>query len=126
MALIGGPADGVEKKNEPVVVQIKDLEKPPYDAVIPIDATKYLSYGLELIDLKEIKAFPTRLESTSQVLAYGFDVFFTRVSPEGNFDLLQENFNYAMLFLFIAGLAITTVFVNRHVNKKTRNTNFLL
>jgi len=44
---------------------LKDTEKPPYDAVIPVDTSKYLSYGLDLVDLKEIKAFPTRLESTS-------------------------------------------------------------
>eukprot|EP00347_Sterkiella_histriomuscorum_P017346 403349738 len=127
MALIGGIQETPDtKKDGPAVVQIKDAERPPYDAVIPVDQTKYLSYGLNLIDLREIKAFPTRLESTTQVLAYGFDIFFTRVSPENNFDLLQENFSYALLFLFIAGLAVATMFIKGHVNKKTRNANFLM
>lgn len=107
-------------------LELKDTTKPPYDAVIPIESTKYLSYGLDLTDLQEIKAFPTRLESTSQVLAYGHDMFFTRVSPENNFDLLQENFNYTMLFLFIAGLAATTYMVKRHVTSKAKRTQFLL
>ena len=43
----------------------KNKELPPYDAVIPINPIKYLSYGQNLMDLRVIKAFPTRLESTS-------------------------------------------------------------
>lgn len=60
------------------------------------------------------------------MLAYGNDIFFTRVAPENNFDLLQENFNYSMLFLFIGGLALTTLIVRRHVTTKARRNNFLL
>lgn len=123
LALTGG-ANPEDKKEG--VLELKDASKPPYDAVIPLDSTKYLSYGLDLVNLIEIKAFPTRLESTTQILAYGFDVFFARVSPENNFDLLQENFNYTMLFLFIGGLAITTYLVRRNVTKKTQTTKFLI
>jgi len=59
-------------------------------------------------------------------LAYGFDIFCVRVSPENNFDLLQENFNYALLFLFIGGLAVALVVVRKYVENKTRHEKFLL
>ena len=114
------------KKETGTQLELKNKDLPPYDAVIPITQTKYLSYGLPLVDLREIKAFPTRLESTTQVFAYGYDVFFMRVSPENNFDLLQEHFNYTLLFLFIAGLAVTTVLVRKYVQKQARQNNFLM
>ena len=107
-------------------IDFKNKDLPPYDAVIPIMPTKYLSYGLPLVDLTEVKAFPTRLESTTQVLAYGFDVFYMRVSPENNFDLLQEYFNYTLLFLFIAGLALGTFLVRSYYMKTKRQQTFLM
>lgn len=44
---------------------LKNKDLPPYDAVIPLLPSKYISYGLALTNLKEVKAFPTRLESTT-------------------------------------------------------------
>jgi hypothetical protein len=85
-SLLGGDGPIIDelKKDQSIITSadLKNKELPPYDAVIPIISTKYISYGLNLLHLKEIKAFPTRLESTSQVLTYGFDVFFMRISPE--------------------------------------------
>ena len=90
--VLGGaaPVEDASKKGPEVLKSsdLKNKELPPYDAVIPVVPTKYLSYGQPLIGLNEIKAFPTRLESTTQILATGFDLFYMRVSPENNFDLL--------------------------------------
>ena len=105
---------------------LKVKELPPYDAVIPIISTKYISYGLPLVNLTTVKTFPTRLESTTQVLSYGFDMFFVRISPEMTFDLLQESFNYTLLFVFIAGLALATVLVRNYAIKTKRQNNFLM
>ena len=94
--------------------------------MVPYISTKYLSYELHLVDLNEIKAFPTRLESTTQILAYGFDIFFIRVSPENNFDLLQENFNFSILFLVIAGLVVALIVLKKYVKQTTDKANFLM
>ena len=51
------------------------------------------------------------------MLTYGFDVFFMRISPENTFDMLQEYFNYTLLFLFIGGLALTTLVIRNYVQK---------
>lgn len=131
-SLLGGaaatPALEDPKKEQALIssADLKNKELPPYDAVIPIVTTRYLSYGLNLLHLKEIKAFPTRLESTSQVLTYGFDVFFMRISPENTFDLLQEYFNYTLLFLFIGGLALSTLLIRNYVQKQKRQNTFML
>ena len=120
----------VKKPDHPTSIitsaDLKVKEMPPYDAVLPVVSTKYLSYGLPLVNLTRIKTFPTRLESTTQVLSYGFDVFFVRVSPESTFDLLQESFNYTLLFAFIAGLALATVMVRNYSIKTKRQYNFLI
>ena len=68
--LLGGTAAPVvedPKKEQSLITSadLKNKELPPYDAVIPVISTRYLSYGLNLLHLREIKAFPTRLESTS-------------------------------------------------------------
>jgi hypothetical protein len=105
---------------------LKSKDLPPYDAVIPVVTTKHLTYGTPLLGLSEIKAFPTRLESTTQVLVYGFDIFYTRMSPENNFDLLQEYFNYTLLFLFIAGLGLATFLIRGHYLKGKRQSTFLM
>ncbi len=99
---------------------LKSKELPLYDAVIPIILTRYISYGLNLLHQKEIKAFPKRLASTSQVLTYVFDVFFMKITPENQFELLQEYFNYTLLFLFIAGLALSVLLVRNYVSKQKR------
>ena len=129
-SLLGGDAPIIDdlKKDQSIITSadLKNKELPPYDAVIPIISTKYISYGLNLLHLKEIKAFPTRLESTSQVLTYGFDVFFMRISPENQFDLLQEYFNYTLLFLFIGGLALSALLVRNYASKQKRQTNFMM
>jgi hypothetical protein len=54
-----------DKKEGEKQIDLKNVELPPYDAVIPYIPTKYLTYDLNLIGLKDVKAFPTRLESTT-------------------------------------------------------------
>ena len=117
--------EDVKKPDHPSAIitssDLKVKELPAYDAVLPVISTKYLSYGLPLVNLSHIKTFPTRLESTTQLLSFGFDVFFVRISPgETAFDLLQESFNYTLLFLFIAGLALATVLVRNYSVKTKR------
>jgi hypothetical protein len=67
---------------------VKSKEFPPYDGVIPHINAKFISYEVDLANLKNLITFSTKLESTSGVLAYGHDIFFMRVNPEGSFDAL--------------------------------------
>lgn len=123
LGLTGATPDEEKKEG---ILELKSVAFPPYDAVIAVNPHKYLSYGMNLVDLRTVKSFSTRLESTSQVLVYGFDLFFVRVSPDLTFDLLQENFNYTLLFTFIGGLFITMVLVKMFIDSKTKQNNFLM
>lgn len=83
--------DAEEGEEEPSKeLQLKTAELPPYDALLPLKETKYVSHGLKLNGLDKIISFNTNLESTSQILAFGHDIFCARISPENTFDRLTD------------------------------------
>ena len=108
-----------------------------YDPVLPDDPKRVLShhYQVRLLPLlrslwltvitllqvaKTLKILtsPSLLESTSLVYAYGLDMFLTRVSPSGTFDVLSEGFNKIQLVLTISALAIGLVVTRPMVRRK--------
>lgn len=52
---------------------------------------------------------PTGLESTSLVLALGLDLFGSRVAPSKTYDMLDPNFNYALLVLVLVAMSAAVV-----------------
>ena len=56
---------------------------------------------------------PANLESTTLTLSYGLDLFFARVQPSKTFDLLPDDFPYAMLILVTVILATGAVVLKR-------------
>lgn len=78
-----------------------------YHPVLPLIPTQMLSYNRTIAGLHSIKAVPAGgLESTSLVLAYGIDLFFTRSAPSKTFDMLPEDFDYAFLIMTVGGLGV--------------------
>lgn len=77
-----------------------------------------IAFALQVANVKHIVTAPTLLESTSLVLAYGLDLFLTRVAPSGTFDVLSEDFNKVQLVLTIIGLAIAIVVTKPMVQRK--------
>ncbi|OLL24554.1 ER membrane protein complex subunit 1 [Neolecta irregularis DAH-3] len=77
----------------------------PYDAVIPDDRKWIVSHSLQLLNATEIVTEPTMLESTGLIFIFGNgDLFFTRATPSGGFDVLSKSFNKGMLLCTILGL----------------------
>jgi len=72
----------------------------------------------QVTNIRRIVTAPALLESTSLVFAYGLDLFVTRVSPSGTFDVLSENFNKAQLVLTIVALAVAIVVTKPMVQRK--------
>jgi hypothetical protein len=70
-----------------------------------------------LLQLRGFALAPARIESTSLMLAFGVDLFFTRVSPAKAFDCLGEDFNYVSLTLAVLGLASLSWIANWYANK---------
>ncbi|KAF9536853.1 hypothetical protein EC957_009519 [Mortierella hygrophila] len=92
----------------------------PYSP-IPDDARLFLSYNLEVANIKKIVTSPTLLESTTVVVAFGQDVFVTRHAASKTFDILNEDFSKSQLVLTIVALA-AVLFVTKPmvVNKQLR------
>mmetsp|Transcript_34527 Transcript_34527/g.25621 ORF Transcript_34527/g.25621 Transcript_34527/m.25621 type:complete len:122 (-) Transcript_34527:32-397(-) len=115
-----------DESEESTKLELKVKDLPPYDGILTLISTKYLSYDLQLLKLRELLSFPSRLESTTQVVAVGFDLFYTRTPVESSFDLLQENFNYPLLFGFIAVLALALFLLRSYVTQMQAKNKFLL
>ncbi|KAG9080144.1 hypothetical protein FRC06_007017, partial [Ceratobasidium sp. 370] len=82
-----------------------------YDAVLPADTRRVVTHKNQVLGIEHIITSPTLLESTSCVFVYGLDLFHTRVTPSGTFDLLGAGFNKAQLVLTIVGLSVAIVVV---------------
>jgi hypothetical protein len=61
------------------------------------------------------------MESTVLILAYGQDIFFTRDTPSGTFDMLSESFSKGTLLLTIVGLIVGIVVATPMVRRKKLN-----
>ncbi|CAE6440300.1 unnamed protein product [Rhizoctonia solani] len=89
-----------------------------YEPVLPPDTRRIVTHKNQVLGTTHIIAASTLLESTSCVLAYGLDLFHTRVTPSGTFDLLGAGFNKLQLLLTIVGLSVAIVVVRPLVARK--------
>jgi len=92
-----------------------------YAPELPIVPTNVLSYyrGAERVRLFHVAQ--AKLESTCHVLAVGLDVFKGRATPSGAFDLLAEDFAYALLFIMLVALVAGVIALRRMERKKALN-----
>jgi len=81
----------------------------PYDAKLPLLPKHYINYYKQIKNIRGIETAPAYLESTSLVVGYGLDLFFTRVAPSNTFDILNPDFNYFALVVTSVTLLVLTV-----------------
>lgn len=60
------------------------------------------------------------------MIAYGHDIFLVRVTPDKKFDMIDEEFNYALLFLAIGGLMVIVYVVRKWIDSQANRKKFLL
>ncbi|KNC53424.1 uncharacterized protein AMSG_08932 [Thecamonas trahens ATCC 50062] len=90
-----------------------------YEYSLPLGLTQLLSHARQVEGITTIVAAPCELESHSLVLAYGSpDVFFTRVAPSGEFDLLGDAFQYGGLMLTMVALPLGMFVLKSLVERK--------
>ncbi len=77
----------------------------PYNSILDMDPRAVVSHEREVIGVRNIITAPALLESTTVVLAYGIDIFGTRVMPSMAFDVLGAGFNKVALVSTVVGLA---------------------
>ncbi|KAI5795264.1 hypothetical protein EDC01DRAFT_654680 [Geopyxis carbonaria] len=76
-----------------------------YAPVIEIDPRQLITHARPVLGLSRVETSPSMLESTSLVLAYGLDLFGTRVAPSMAFDILGKGFGKIQLVLTVLALA---------------------
>lgn len=89
-----------------------------YKGYLEFKATDVVSYGTEVAGVQRIVSSGSGMESTSLVLSYGLDLFFTRRSGSGVFDVLSDEFWRVGLVGTVALLGIGIVWGARGVRAK--------
>ncbi|SPN99843.1 uncharacterized protein DNG_02695 [Cephalotrichum gorgonifer] len=92
-----------------------------YSPHIESDPRFIVSHLRDVIGVEGIIATPAIVESTSLVLAYGVDVFATRVTPSAQFDVLGKDFNKITLLGTVAALAFGVVALKPLVSRRQIN-----
>lgn len=92
-----------------------------YGAAIEIDPKTVVSHELEILGVRRIVTSPAVVESTSLVLAYGVDVYVTRVAPSYVFDILGKGFNKISLIGTVLALSAGVAALGPMVRKKQMN-----
>ncbi|CAM1506091.1 Fc.00g057320.m01.CDS01 [Cosmosporella sp. VM-42] len=92
-----------------------------YAAAIEVDPRLIVSHQWNVVGVKGIVATPAIVESTSLVVAYGVDVFGTRVAPSGVFDILGKGFNKVTLVGTVVALFAGVMFLAPMVRRKQIN-----
>ena len=87
----------------------KDEGLLPYSEIMPVFPRSYLTMNKQVEQLRSIFTAPARLESSCLVLAVGLDVFYTRTMPSKTYDMVAEDFSYALLMLTLVGLTVLTL-----------------
>ena len=115
-----------EEVEPPMELQLKSNKFPVYDPVVPSFDVRFLTYDLNLVGIDHMTTFSTKLESTSQVFAYGHDLFLSRIRPDNKYDMIDEDFNYALLFLAIVGLFATNYALSKYLKSEKSKKEFLI
>lgn len=103
------PHRSPEGREEGVIPYTPDLN-------LPHEAT--LTYNHTLPVITGIHTSPSGLESTSLVLIYGLDLFYTRVAPSKTFDVLKDDFEYWLITLVLSGLISAAYVTKRLASRK--------
>lgn len=82
-----------------------------YAPVLELDPKWHLNHAREVLGAREILVAPSALESTSLVFVHGLDVFGTRVSASGAFDVLGKEFNKFQMSATVLALFVGVLFV---------------
>lgn len=92
-----------------------------YEPVLFDHPKSVLSHEYDVARTQHIITAPSLLESTSLVFTTGLDMFLTRTSPSGTFDLLSETFNKKQLIWTVGGLLVALLVAWPMVREKKLN-----
>ncbi|AJQ43071.1 Emc1p [Saccharomyces cerevisiae YJM1574] len=118
----GKPAEEMAKDKK------KEFMATPYTPVIPINDNFIITHFRNLLpgSDSQLISIPTNLESTSIICDLGLDVFCTRITPSGQFDLMSPTFEKGKLLITIFVLLVITYFIRPSVSNKKLKSQWLI
>ncbi|XP_044130945.1 ER membrane protein complex subunit 1-like isoform X1 [Bufo gargarizans] len=93
----------------------------PYTPDIQIHAERFINYNQSISRMRGIYTAPSGLESTCLVVAYGLDIYQTRVYPSKQFDVLKDDYDYILISSVLIGLVFATMITKRLAQVKLLN-----
>ncbi|KAK9391907.1 ER membrane protein complex subunit 1 [Crotalus adamanteus] len=93
----------------------------PYSPDVQIHAERFINYNQTVSRMKGIYTAPSGLESTCLVVAYGLDIYQTRVYPSKQFDVLKDDYDYVLISSVLFGLIFATMITKRLAQVKLLN-----
>ncbi|ODM20819.1 hypothetical protein SI65_03872 [Aspergillus cristatus] len=93
-----------------------------YNPVLEFDGRWFLTHSRDVAGINNVLVRDTLLESTGLVIAFGGDVYGTRVMPSQAFDVLGKGFSKIQLVLTVVALGIGVTVLAPIVRKKQINT----
>ncbi|KAG5949842.1 hypothetical protein E4U53_005713 [Claviceps sorghi] len=103
---------------EPTAAEVEAESLIKYSPQFEIDGRGIISHELDVVGVEDIVTTPAVVESTSLLLAYGIDVFGTRLTPSGLFDILGKGFNKVSLVGTVLALSGGVLFLAPVVRRK--------
>ncbi|XP_062449539.1 ER membrane protein complex subunit 1 isoform X1 [Rhea pennata] len=93
----------------------------PYSPDVQIHAERFINYNQTISRMRGIYTAPSGLESTCLVVAYGLDLYQTRVYPSKQFDVLKDDYDYVLISSVLFGLVFATMITKRLAQVKLLN-----
>ena len=79
----------------------------------------FVTYDAQVLGIANVIAAPAELESTTHVVAWGLDTYYVMMRPARGFDMLDEDFSFALLTVALFALSLGT-FALHHIVKKQK------
>lgn len=86
---------------------------PPYTPELPLTGPHYATLDRRVARLAGVAVEAAVLESTQLMLAHGLDLYHTRIMPSRSFDMVPDDFPYALLVLIVVGMTVATGVLSR-------------
>lgn len=110
------------KKGKKGKLNYHSMVYPPYQYSLPINPVWTLNAKWRLSGIDKVKVIDTKFESTSLVVAYGKDLFVTKVQPDSTFDLLTDDFNFTLLGVVTVAITVSPPHPDpRHCSEKAQH-----
>uniref|UniRef100_A0A3Q3WT33 ER membrane protein complex subunit 1 n=1 Tax=Mola mola TaxID=94237 RepID=A0A3Q3WT33_MOLML len=125
--LIGLPSGGIlslpkmflDPRRPEIISEQKNLI--PYAPELPIRTEWFINYNQTVSRVRGIYTAPSGLESTCLVVAYGLDIYQTRVYPSKQFDVLKDDYDYMLISSVLLALFFATMISKRLAEVKLLN-----